>query len=102
MRIEYKSLALRDLAQKQNYISNELKNKSAAKKLTAAILRAVSQLAEHPHMGAPLNSRFEIESDLRFIVVAKQIVFYQIVEGEYISVVRILDGRQDYMAILFE
>ncbi len=52
-------------------------------------------------MGVPLNSRFDIESDLRFIVVAKQIVFYQIVEDEYISVVRILDGRQDYMAILF-
>ncbi len=102
MRIEYKSLALRDLVQKQDYIANELKNKSAAKKLTAAILQAVSQLAEHPLMGTPLNSRFDVESDLRFIVVAKQIVFYQIVKDEYISVVRILDGRQDYMAILFE
>lgn len=27
--------------------------------------------------------------------------FYRIVDDEYISVARVIDGRQDYMAILF-
>ena len=42
-----------------------------------------------------------METDLRFLIVARQLVFYRIVNDELISVVRVLDGRQDYMALLF-
>lgn len=53
-------------------------------------------------MGTALNSRFDVDSDLRFIVLSKQLVFYQIVDDDLISIVRILDGRRDYLSILFE
>jgi len=52
-------------------------------------------------MGAALNSRFDVDSDLRFLVVSKQLIFYQIVDDDLISIVRILDGRRDYLPILF-
>lgn len=101
MKIIYKSAALRDIQQKRDYIGTALKNKSAAQKLTESILRAVSLLADNPEMGVPLSSKFDVDSDLRFLIVSKQLVFYR-VEGEtQISVVRVLDGRQDYMSVLF-
>ena len=101
MRIEYKRTALRDIEQKRDYIANILKNKSAAQKLVQSVLNAVSQLSENPYMGPLLSSRYAVDSDIRFLVVSKQMVFYQVVDKELIVVIRILDGRQDYMAILF-
>lgn len=78
-----------------------MKNKKAAHKLVAAILQAVSLLANNPQMGAPLQGKYDVDADLRFLIVAKQLVFYRIVDDEHISIVRVLDGRQDYMALLF-
>ena len=101
MRIEYKRTALFDLQQAQDYIANRLKNKPAAQKLVSSVLHDVSLLAHNPRMGTALNSRFDVDSDLRFIVVSKQLVFYQIVDDDLISIVRILDGRRDYLSILF-
>ncbi len=101
MRIEYKSVALRDIQRTQDYIAGVLKNKSAAQKLVKSILRAVSQLADHPMMGVPLNSKFDVDTDLRFLIVSKQLVFYRLEGNDVISVIRVLDGRQDYMSILF-
>ncbi len=101
MKIKYKSTALRDIKQKEEYISTVLKNRPAAQKLTASILRGVSLLADNPRMGVPLNGKFDVESDLRFLIISKQLVFYRIENEAQISVVRVLDGRQDYMSILF-
>ena len=101
MRIEYKGIALRDIQQKRDYIANTLKNRSAAQKLVYSILNAISQLSDNPYMGPLLSSKYAVDSDLRFLVVSKQMVFYQVVGQDLIVVIRILDGRQDYMAILF-
>ena len=102
MRIEYKRTALLDLQQTQDYIANMLKNKPAAQKLVSSVLHDISLLVHNPRMGTALSSRFDVDSDLRFIVVSKQLVFYQIVDDELISIVRILDGRRDYLSILFD
>ena len=77
MRIEYKRTALLDLRQTQDFIANTLKNKPAAQKLVSSVLHDVSLLAHNPRMGTALNSRFDVDSDLRFIVVSKQLVFYR-------------------------
>ncbi len=102
MIIRYKNAALRDIQQKQDYIANVLKNKKAAQNLVSSILRTVSQLMDNPMMGVPLNSKFDVDSDLRFFIISKQLAFYRIEDESVISVVRVLDGRQDYMSILFE
>ena len=102
MRIEYKSAALRDITQTHDYIQNNLKNARAAKKLVTAILQAVSLLKDNPEMGTRLDSKYDVDTDIRFIIVAKHLVFYRIADAGLISVVRVLDGRRDYMAILFE
>ena len=101
MKITYKSAALRDIQRKRDYIGNSLNNKRAAQKLVESILRAVSLLADNPRMGVPLRSKYDVDSDLRFLIVSRQLVFYRIENETQISVVRIIDGRQDYMSILF-
>ena len=102
MRIEYKRTALLDLQQTQDYIANTLKNRPAAQKLVSSVLHNISLLAHNPRMGTALNSQFDVDPDLRFIVLSKQLVFYQIVDDDLISIVRILDGRRDYLSTLFE
>ena len=101
MKIRYKRAALRDIQQKYDYIANVLKNKRAAQTLVERILHTVSQFTDNPMIGASLNSKFDVNSDLRFLIVAKQLVFYRIEDMDFISIVRVLDGRQDYISVLF-
>ena len=100
MNIRYKETTIRDIREAERYIAEELHNKIAAAKLTRKIVDAVSLLKENPYMGAALSGKFDLETDLRFLVVSKQLVFYRVCE-DYIEVTRVLDGRQDYLAILF-
>ena len=78
-----------------------LNNETAAKKLTRRVYDAIMLLEDNPYMGTELRRKFGVETDLRFLVVAKQMVFYRVVENDHIEVTRVLDGRQDYLALLF-
>ena len=87
MRIKFKKTAVEDMRATERYIREQLNNPSAAAKLTRRVYDAIS--------------RYAVDTDIRFLVVAKQIVFYRVVGNEYVEVTRVLDGRQDYMALLF-
>ena len=52
-------------------------------------------------MGTPLSSRFDVETDLRYLLISEQLVFYRVVDDAYVEVTRVLNGRQDYLTILF-
>ena len=101
MKVLFKKTALDDMQATQRYISETLGNGAAAKKLTRRIYDAIMLLADNPYMGTELCRKFAVETDLRFLVVAKQLVFYRVVADNHIEVTRVLDGRQDYMALLF-
>lgn len=101
MRILYKKTALDDIQRTQQYIAKELHNPKAAENLTERIVREVSRLAKNPYMDVPLNSKYDVDTDIRILIVAKQLVFYRVAEDCRIEVIRVLDGRQDYLAILF-
>ena len=101
MKIQYRPAAIADLAATSEYIQTRLHNPSAAAKLRADILHGLSRLADTPEMGTLLRSKYEeIESDVRFLVIRKQMVFYEI-HDQSVEVIRILDGRTDYLAQLF-
>ena len=101
MKIRYKKTAIEDIQDTERYISNTLHNEVAAKKLTKRITQAVTLLADNPYMGTPLNSRYEVDTDLRYLIVSNRLIFYRVVEDNFVEVTRVIDGRQDYMAILF-
>ncbi|WP_031475915.1 type II toxin-antitoxin system RelE/ParE family toxin [Agathobaculum desmolans] len=101
MKVLFKKTALDDMQATERYISETLGNGVAAKKLTRRVFDAIMLLEENPYMGTELCRKFAVETDLRFLVVAKQLVFYRVVEDDHIEVTRVLDGRQDYLALLF-
>lgn len=101
MKVLFKKTALDDIQATERYISETLGNGAAAKKLTRRVFDAIMLLEDNPYMGTELRRKFGVETDLRFLVVAKQLVFYRVVADDHIEVTRVLDGRQDYLALLF-
>ena len=101
MRLQYRPAAIADIQRAADYIENVLKNRSAAQRLKAKILQGTSLLKENPQMGTLLSSKYDgLDTSMRFIVISKQLVFYEIGD-DTIEVVRIIDGRTDYLTHLF-
>ncbi len=100
MRLLYRPAAINDIENAADCIEHQLKNPSAAKKFKTTILKKSSLLKDNPEMGMMLSDKFDIESDYRFIIINKQIVFYEI-HSQYIEIIRVLDGRTDYLTHLF-
>lgn len=101
MRVLFKKTAIDDINETAAYIADNLHNKAAAKRLSEAIFHTAMLLADSPYMGTRLSGKYDVETDLRFLIVSKQLIFYRVVNEEYIEVTRVLDGRQDYLSILF-
>ena len=101
MKVFFKKTAVDDIRASASYVADKLHNKPAAKKLTASIFHAAMLLADNPYMGAELAGKYPVDSDLRFLIVSKHLIFYRVADDQHIEVTRVLDGRQDYMTILF-
>ena len=100
MRVLFKKTAIDDINASADYIADNLHNKAAAKELTEAIYRTAMMLTDSPYLGARLSGKYDVETDLRYLIVSKYLFFYRVVNEEHIEVTRVLDGRQDYMSIL--
>lgn len=102
MKLRYTPEAIADLRELQRYIKNTLHNPSAALRISKAILAACSSLKEFPKMGVSIESKTGFQTDLRMLVCEKWVAVYRIEAAqEVISIARVLDGRQDYMRLLF-
>ena len=100
MQIIYKKTAIDDLLNIENYIISQFNNKQAAQKLKSTIVNAIALLKDNPYLGPKLSDRFNMDTSLRYLVVSKQLVFYNI-KNDNIEIIRILDSRQDYLSLLF-
>ena len=100
MTIRYTPEAIRDLQELRRYISKTLSNPKAAHRISTGILDSCAQLKQHPQLGMTLEAKIGTPTDLHYLICEKHIAFYRI-DGDIISVTRILDSRQDYLRILF-
>lgn len=100
MQIIYKKIAIDDLLNIESYIISQFNNKQAAQKLKSTIVNAIALLKDNPYLGPKLSDRFNMDTSLRYLVVSKQLVFYNI-KNDNIEIIRILDSRQDYLSLLF-
>lgn len=100
MRLRYTPQALLDLREIDEYISVELCNPSAANHVISGILESCSKIKDQPGMGISLARKTGRETDLLYIITGMHIAFYKI-EENYISVIRILDSRTDYLHVIF-
>lgn len=100
--MKYRPAAVADIRQTSDYIEYVLKNPSAAAYLRTKMLNGIALLKENPEMGTLLSGKYDgLDSAYRFIVISKQIVFYEL-SNDLIEIVRVLDGRTDYLSKLIE
>ena len=100
MIVKYRPAAISDLQETAAYIRDTLQNPAAAERLTQKVLHGISLLKENPFMGTMLSSRYEsFPSDIRYLVINRQMVFYEVTDT-VIEIIRILDGRTDYLTKL--
>ena len=100
MKLQYTPKALEDLKEIQRYIRQVLHNPQAAGRIGTAILDACSQLKRYPYSGMSLCEKCGYETDLRVLICENYLALYRI-EENMISISRILDGRQNYLSLLF-
>ena len=93
-------VALKDLIEIKEYISNELDNPESAHKIIEKIIRRYESLKAYPFMGADLSLKIGIKTDYRYLINGNYIIFYKC-ENDYVSVYRILYGKRDYLKLLF-
>ena len=92
--------AASDLAEIKAYISLELHNPQAAQRIVRSITHDLRHLQQNPLLGFAVSAKIGMETDLRALLSGNYFLFYR-VENETVQVARILDGRQDYLRVLF-
>lgn len=101
MTIKYTPAAIADLQELKDYISKTLHNPKAAQRITKNILDQCSNLKSHPQLGMSLAAKTGVDTDLRYLICEHYLTMYR-EEGDLILIARILDGRTDYMRVLFQ
>lgn len=101
MKLIFASEALADMEQIRRYISVNLKNKPAAKRVINMIAHNCEQLECQPFLGMSLDPRIGQHTDLRYLICESWLAFYRIQE-DTVQVVRVIDGRTDYVRNLFD
>lgn len=99
-KIQYSPLALKDLDEIWDYITNELMNPSAAKNTVNRIIEMIDGLDSFPETGSRLLFDNGLDSGYRFINFKNYMAFYHI-QAELIYVDRVMYGKRDYMKFLF-
>ena len=92
--------AASDLAEINAYISTQLHNPQAARRIVKIIANDLRLLQQNPHLGFSVSAKIGRETNLRALLSGNYFLFYRI-ENETIQVSRVLDGRQDYLRVLF-
>ena len=102
-KLQVSPAAQRDLQEIKSYIASDLDNPTAALSIVKKITKRIRSLIDHPLMGAPLSSVCSADSDERFLVSGKYLIFYRVsYHGAEIYIDRVLYGGRDYLRILFE
>lgn len=99
-KIKLSPAALQDLQEIKTYISEDLSNPIAAQRTVKQIVEDYMLLEISPFMGPSLSAIIHIETDYRYLVSGSYIIFYK-VSNEEVFIYRILNGRMDYLKILF-
>jgi toxin ParE1/3/4 len=90
-----------DMQNASKYISAELKNRTAARRLMLDTREAIRSLREHPLRFALVEDEFLASRGIRSFPVHNYLVFYVArEEGRKVTVLRFLYGGRDWAAIL--
>lgn len=99
-KIKYSPMALKDLDEIWEYITEELMNPSAAENTVNGIMDSIDALEDFPEAGAKLLFNGDLDSGYRFVIYKNYMSFYHI-QSDGIYVDRVIYGKRDYMKVLF-
>lgn len=100
-KLHYTDRARRDMDEIWDRIAGEYQNPAAATVVIDRIMDDIDTLGDFAEIGPLLSSIADVESDHRFLVSKKYLTFYRVC-GRDVYIDRILNGRTDYLRILFE
>ncbi len=98
-KIRFTPQAIADLEEIKRYISVDLFNPQAAAELVELVFEKIRTLASLPQTGARLRTDISILKTYRFLPCKNYLVFYR-AEEKFVSVIRILYARRDYLGLL--
>lgn len=100
-KIRFSETAENDLNEKLQYILEDSQSKSIAGSYLEKVEKAINGLAEFPKMAPISGYRALREKIIRVLPIGKLLVFYKVDEkNELIYIIRLIDGRQEYLQIL--
>jgi addiction module RelE/StbE family toxin len=97
--IRFTPQAVADLEEIKRDISSDLLNPQAATALLAHIFEKIRTLSTMPQTGARVRTEIPSLKAYRFIPCKNYLVFYR-TEEKYVSIIRILYARRDYLGLL--
>ncbi|MBS4021851.1 MAG: type II toxin-antitoxin system RelE/ParE family toxin [Dethiobacter sp.] len=97
-KIRINPVAISDVQLIKEHIAED--SPDAAAKFGNTLYSKIENLSDFPEIGTSLSTRINIKTDYSFIVYDRHLIFYK-VEGQYVSVYRVLHGARDYLSILF-
>ena len=92
--------AASDWAEINGYISTQLHNPQAARRIVKIITHDLRLLQQNPQLGFSVSAKIGRETNLQALLSGNYFLFCR-VENEMVQVSRVLAGRQDYLRILF-
>ena len=75
-------------------------SKEIRKRVLKEITDQIHELLDFPEMGVSIKELYGIETEYRYIFIAKNYVFYR-ADSDFIYIVNIYNEREDYMMKLF-
>ncbi len=99
--LEYLPLAREDMADIARYISRELHNPDAAKKLVKEMREAAERLPDFPYANRIILPVRPLKYEYRRLLIKSYIMFYWIDERtKTINIARVIYAKRDYQRFL--
>jgi len=92
--------AQKDLVNIRQYISGELENPQAAKRIIHELRSAIEGLQLFSRRGRPLDALISVHTEYRYLPCENYCIFY-LEDEKNVVIVRVLHQRQDYLRTLF-
>ena len=92
--------AKKDIESINEYIAENLRRPKTAARIVDGFFEKCSELRTEPHTGIDLAAKTERHTSLKYIVTSNYVIFYRL-DGNYVSIIRVLDYRMDCMRVMF-
>ena len=100
-RLEYLPRAMQDMTEIVRYISQELSNPLAAKRLADEMIETADKLIDFPYKNRVYQPVRPLNQEYRGQIVQNYIMFYYVDEDQkLVTVARVLYTRRDYGKLL--